>query len=46
VPSAFVTQQKAKGLARYFRKFARGPAERLLTDLAVPFIGVALRLRG
>ena len=46
VPSAFVTQQKAKGLARYFRKFARGPAERLLTELAVPFIGVALRLRG
>ena len=46
VASAFVTQQKAKGLARYFRKFARGPAERLLTELAVPFIGLALRLRG
>lgn len=44
-PSAFVTGHKAKGLARYFRKFARGPLERLLVEIAAPFIGLALRLR-
>lgn len=46
VPSAFVTGHKAKSLARYFRKFARAPLERLLVELAVPFIGLALKLRG
>ncbi|MGA1342416.1 MAG: glycosyltransferase family 2 protein [Hyphomonas sp.] len=46
VPSSFLTRHKARGLARYFRKFARGPVERLLTELAIPFIGLALRLRG
>lgn len=45
VPSAFVQQQKARSLARYFRKFAKGPLERALIELAVPFIGLALRLR-
>lgn len=45
VPSAFVTQHKAKSLARYFRKFARAPLERLMVELAIPFIGLALRLR-
>lgn len=45
VPSAFVTGHKAKSLARYFRKFAGGPFERLLVELAVPFIGLALKLR-
>ncbi len=45
VPSAFVTQHKAKSLARYFRKFARGPFERLMVEAAVPFIGFALKLR-
>ncbi len=45
VPSAFVTGHKARSLARYFRKFAGGPAERLLVELAVPLIGLALRLR-
>lgn len=46
VPSAFVTGHKAKSLARYFRKFARGPLERLMVELAAPFIGLALKLRG
>lgn len=45
VPSAFVQQQKARSLARYFRKFAKGPLERAMVELAVPFIGLALRLR-
>jgi N-acetylglucosaminyl-diphospho-decaprenol L-rhamnosyltransferase len=46
VSSAFVTRHKARSLARYFRKFARGPIEKLMVAAAVPFIGVALRLRG
>ena len=45
VPSAFVQAQKARSLARYFRKFAKGPLERALVELTVPFIGLALRLR-
>lgn len=45
-PSAFVTGHKAKSLARYFRKFAKGPLERLMVEAAVPFIGAALKLRG
>jgi N-acetylglucosaminyl-diphospho-decaprenol L-rhamnosyltransferase len=36
---------KAKSLARYFRKFARGPVDRLIVEAAVPFIGLALKLR-
>ncbi|MFN4226238.1 MAG: glycosyltransferase family 2 protein [Hyphomonas sp.] len=46
VPSAFVRRHKARSLARYFRKFARGPLERLAAEAAIPFIGLALRLRG
>ncbi|MEQ9504775.1 MAG: glycosyltransferase family 2 protein [Hyphomonas sp.] len=46
VSSEVVTAHKAKSLARYFRKFARGPVERVLVELAVPFIGLALKLRG
>jgi GT2 family glycosyltransferase len=45
-PSAFVTRHKAKGLARYFRKFAKGPVERVAVEAAIPFIGLALKLRG
>lgn len=45
VPSTFVARHKAKSLARYFRKFAGGPLERVLVELAVPFIGLALKLR-
>jgi hypothetical protein len=44
VPSAFVTAHKARSLSRYLRKFARGPGERLLIELAAPFIGLAMRL--
>ncbi len=45
VPSPVVQGHKAASLARYFRKFARGPAERRLAELAIPFITLALRLR-
>lgn len=45
VPSDFVTDHKARSLARYFRKFARGPFERLFVEVAVPLIGLALKLR-
>lgn len=45
VPSDFVTRHKARSLARYFRKFAKGPFEALVVALAVPFIGLALKLR-
>ena len=45
VPSAFVTQHKAKSLARYFRKFAKSPFEIVVVALAAPFIGLALKLR-
>jgi N-acetylglucosaminyl-diphospho-decaprenol L-rhamnosyltransferase len=45
VPSAFVTGHKARSLARYFRKFARGPFERLIVEAAIPLMGLALKLR-
>ena len=45
VPSAMVQAHKAKSLARYFRKFAKGPLDRAIVELAVPFIALALRLR-
>lgn len=44
-PSAFIRQQKGQSLARYFRKFARSPLERALVELAVPFIGLGLKLK-
>lgn len=44
-PSGAVQAHKAASLARYFRKFAKGPLERALVELAVPFIGLALKLR-
>ena len=45
VPSRTVQAHKARSLARYFRKFAKGPLERLCVELAVPFIGLGLTLR-
>lgn len=45
VPSATVQAHKAKSLARYFRKFAKGPINRLVVELAVPFIALALKFR-
>jgi N-acetylglucosaminyl-diphospho-decaprenol L-rhamnosyltransferase len=46
VPSSAVAGHKARSLARYFRKFARGPVEQLLVAIAVPFISLAMKLRG
>ena len=46
VPSAIVMAHKAKSLARYFRKFAKGPLERALVALVTPLLGLALKLRG
>ena len=46
VPSSVVHAHKAKSLARYFRKFAKGPFERALVMLATPLIGIVLKLRG
>jgi N-acetylglucosaminyl-diphospho-decaprenol L-rhamnosyltransferase len=45
-PSAIVTAHKARSLARYFRKFAKGPVEQTLVAVTIPFIHTALRLRG
>lgn len=45
ISSAEVQAHKARSLARYFRKFSHGPFERLIVELTVPFIGLALRLR-
>lgn len=45
-PSEIVRRHKGQSLARYFRKFARGPVERACVELCVPFIGLALKLRG
>jgi len=44
-PPGEVAAHKARSLARYFRKFARGPAQRVLVELAVPFIALGLKLR-
>ena len=46
VPSGVVQDHKAKSLARYFRKFAKGPFEQVLVMLVTPLIGLVLRLRG
>lgn len=46
VPSGLVQAHKAKSLARYFRKFAKGPLERAMVILATPSIGLVLKLRG
>lgn len=45
-PSAVVQAHKARSLARYFRKFASGPADRIVVAMATPFLGLALKLRG
>lgn len=45
VPSATVQAHKAKSLVRYFRKFAKGPLDRAIVELSVPFIALALRFR-
>lgn len=45
VASETVKAHKARSLARYFRKFARGPLERVAVELSVPFITLGLWLR-
>ena len=44
-PSAVVEGHKADGLARYFRKFSRGPFHRALIELAVPIMRVGAWLK-
>lgn len=44
--SATINAHKADSLKRYFRKFAKGPIERLVVVSLSPLIGLALRLRG
>ena len=44
-PSGVVQAQKAQSLARYFRKFAKGPLERALIAVTTPLFAVALKLR-
>jgi hypothetical protein len=41
-----VESHKARGLARYFTKFARSPGERFVVSLLTPFIGMLLVARG
>ena len=45
-PSREVAAHKADSLARYFRKFAAGPFEKLSVALAMPIMRIALRLSG
>jgi GT2 family glycosyltransferase len=44
-PSVVIERHKAAGLARYFSKFARTPAERVLAALLGPAITVVLLVR-
>ncbi|MEM9054784.1 MAG: glycosyltransferase family 2 protein [Pseudomonadota bacterium] len=46
-PSRIVAKHKADSLERYFRRFSKGPFERLLITLAMPIMrfGLALRAR-
>ena len=43
--SVVIERHKARGLARYFGKFARTPAERVLAALLGPAITVVLVVR-
>lgn len=40
-PSAFVARHKSNGLARYFKKFAHSPLDRLAVAIVVPIMRVA-----
>lgn len=44
-PSAVVERHKADGLARYFKKFAEGPFERLAVAILVPMMRAAMALK-
>ena len=41
----FVERHKAAGFARYFRKFARGPGDRLIAELVIPILSAGLFMR-
>jgi hypothetical protein len=41
-----VEGHKARGLARYFAKFARSPGEKVAVAILTPFLGMALMMRG
>lgn len=43
--SLVVERHKASGFARYFRKFANAPLQRLAAELMIPVIGAGLILR-
>lgn len=43
--SMFVEKHKAAGLARYFRKFAKTPGERIAAEVLAPMMGAALVIR-
>lgn len=45
VPSRTVAKHKADSLARYFRKFSRGPLHRIAVEMAIPFIKLITVLR-
>lgn len=45
VPSRTVAKHKADSLVIYFRKFAEGPAERLLVNILAPFLKFATTFR-
>ena len=44
VPGGTIAGHKADSLALYFKKFARGPIERLLVALIVPVLRLAMRV--
>lgn len=45
-PRGTVQAHKVDSLKRYFRKFAKTPAEKFAAALLVPLMGLAMRLRG
>ena len=45
VSSLFVERHKAAGFARYFRKFAQGPFQRLAAEFCIPLIYGGLMMR-
>ncbi len=44
VSSRSIAVHKTRSLARYFRKYARHPLERLTVEIAIPLMALALRL--
>jgi len=46
VSRSAIARHKAHSFARYFRKFARNGIERAMTELTLPLVTLALRVRG